>query len=98
MTAILVLKNSKSIYSDDLQNPIDKDTRSLIIEKISLKQEYRLEKLILDGHIFPCLHSKASCKLTMKYPYTIVWSLEEVCLIFITSDLIGRTSKQKNRY
>ena len=38
------------------------------------------------------------CEATLIQPYTTVWFLEEICLIFDVSDIIGQMSKLIIRY
>ena len=90
--------NSKSRCKDDQQNLIDKDSWPIIVEKISLDYDDKVDKLLLDGHTLPCLHSDGFCKPTLKHPFIFVWFPEEICLLFHISDYIGQLSELDNRY
>ena len=50
-------ENSKSRYSDEQIYLKDKDSCSLILQKISLDYDDEIDKLILEGHTLQCLHS-----------------------------------------
>ena len=57
----------------------------------------KLDKLILEGHNRPCLHSV--CQPTLrKRPYTVVSLPEESYWITHISDFIGRRFKKNKRY
>ena len=48
--------NSKSRCKDGLEYVIDKDGWSLFIEDITVDNDDKIYKLILEYHTFPCLH------------------------------------------
>ena len=77
---------------------IVKDKCSLVIKELFLDVVNKSDKLILEGHTLPCLHSDGFCKPTLKYPNTIVWFPEEICLDIHISVSMGWRSKLKNRY
>ena len=64
--------NSKSLYKNDAEYPIDKDSWSLIIDEILLDCDDILDTLILASQTLPCLHSDSFCKPTLKHQETIV--------------------------
>ena len=69
-----------------------------MVEEISQDSDDKLLKLILEGHVFPCLHSDGFCKPALKKPYTIVWFPDDKRLKFLIPDIIGRWNKLKNFY
>ena len=87
-----------SLCKIDNEYLIDKDSRSIILEETSLGYVDEIDKIILAIHTLPCFHSDGFCTPTLKHPYTIVWFPEELCLIILISDFIGRMSKVINRY
>ena len=90
--------NSKSRCRDDKDYFFDKGSWSIINGKISMDYHDKLDKVMLEGHTFPCLHSDGFCKPTLMHPYTVLCSLEGICLIFHNSDFIARISKLNKRY
>ena len=68
------------------------------MEKYSLNFDDKIDKQKLEGHNLPCPHFDGFCWPTLKLPYAIVWFLDKKCIIFLTSDVIGRMSKVNNRY
>ena len=94
-TGLLILK----IQSEDVK--IIKKLSyclSLIIKDFFLDYDGKLNKLILEGQILPCLQSDGFCKPTLKHPHTIVWFPEETCLMVHISDCFGRKSKLNKRF
>ena len=65
-------------------------------EKHSLDYDDKLDKLILESHTLPCVHSESFSKATLKYPYNFVRFPEEKCLLFHNYDFIGLMSKLNN--
>ena len=54
--------------------------------------------MIIDGHTLPCYFADGFCKPTTKTPFTLVWFIDDYCLIFTLQVLIGRMTKIEDRY
>ena len=67
-----------------------------MFEEIPLENDEKLDKLIPEGPTRPLLHSDGFCKPSLKHPYTYAQFPEGKSLVFLTSDFIGRMSKQNN--
>ena len=89
--------NSKSGYKDDQEYLIDKYFWS-VFNEVSPDQYEKLDKLLLGSHTLLCLHSDGLCKPTLKQACTLFWFPGEICLLFQTSDFIGRMFKVIYRY
>ena len=76
----------------------DEDSWSLIIEQFSPEYDDKLDKIILEGLTFPCLHSDGFCKPTLKHPYTVVCFTVEKPFKFHIFDFIGQMYQLNNRY
>ena len=60
----------------------------LTISEIEITYDDKENKMIYDGHTLPCLHTDGYCKPTTITPYTLVWFIEEFCLIFRLQELL----------
>ena len=49
-------------------------------------------------NILPSYFADGFCKPTTKTPYTLVWCIDNFCLIFSLQDLVGRITKIEDRY
>ena len=54
--------------------------------------------MIIDGHTLPCYVADGFCKPTTKTPFTLVWFIDDYCLIFTSQDFIARMTKIEDRY
>ena len=86
---IISTANSQSRCKDDEDYLIDKDSWSKMFEETSLDYDVKVDKLKLESHTLPCLHSDGSRKPTLNYPYKIVWFPDEVYLIFRNPTLLN---------
>ena len=83
---------------DRYEYKIENEGWSLIVKEIEIKYDDKDKKLIYDGHTSLCLDDDGFCKPTILTPFTIVWFLEELYLIFPIHFFTGRVSKLNNRY
>ena len=54
--------------------------------------------MIIDGHTLPCYFADGFCKSTTKTSFTLVWFIDDFCLLFILQDFLGRMTKIEDRY
>ena len=54
--------------------------------------------MIIDGHTLPCYFADGFCKPTTKTPFTLVWFIDDFCLICTLQDFLGRRTKIEDRY
>ena len=54
--------------------------------------------MIIDGHTLPCYFTVGFCKPTTNNLFTLVWFIDDFCLIFTLQDFLGRMTKIEDRY
>ena len=70
----------------------------LEISEVELTYDDTSNDMIIDGHTLPCYFADGFCKPTTKTPFTLVWFIDDFCLIFTLQDFIGRMTKIEDRY
>ena len=88
----------KAVCWDRYKYIIEKDSWSLVVQKIELPYDEKDIKIIYHGHTLPCLHDDGFCTPTNLTPSTNVWFPDDLCLIFSIHSFIGRMSKLNNSY
>ena len=70
----------------------------LEISEIELTYDDRANVMIIDGHTLPCYFADGFCQPATKTHFTLVWFIDDFCLIFTLQVFIGRRTKIKDRY
>ena len=89
---------------DPLENPLHHCPAYLQIEvnllswrlpvfEVEITYDDTENVMVIDGLTLPCYFVDGLCKPTTKTRFTLVWFLDDLCLIFTLQDFVGRMTR-----